>query len=95
MFEININSDGFFAEGEDGTIVKINDFPHVNNGRELFAYKFDGIDSLVPDEEKLAKIQKEIAEENENTPVVVSDSERLDAIEDAIAELAAIVAGGE
>ena len=94
MFEINIDENGYYAVGNDGTLVSVESIPEVDDIRKLTAYQYDEeSQSLVFDKDKGAKILEEIQYELENTVVNPSESERLDAIEDAIAELASIIGG--
>ena len=86
MFSINIDSGGYYAEGNDGTLVEIEDMPPIDDVRYLPAYKYDdSTHILVCDEEKQAKIKKEIEDEQGN--VQPSMEERLSAIEEVMLEL--------
>ena len=94
MFEINIDEKGYYAEGNDGTLVSVESIPEVDDIRKLSAYKYDKkSQSLVVDNDKMSSILSEIQEELDNAVVNPTESERLDAIEDAIAELASIIGG--
>lgn len=94
MFEINVDEKGYYAEGNDGTLVEVSSIPDIDDIRKLSAYKYDKeSQSLVVDKDKMSKVVSEIKKELENTVVNPTESERLDAIEDAIAELASIIGG--
>lgn len=94
MFEINVDEKGYYAEGNDGTLVEVSSIPDIDDIRKLSAYKYDTkSQSLVVDKDKMSKVLSEIKEELENTVVNPTESERLDAIEAAIAELASIIGG--
>ena len=94
MFEINIDENGYYAVGNDGTLVEVSSIPDIDDIRKLSAYKYDKKSkSLVVDKDKMLKILAEIQEELNNAVANPTESERLDAIEDAIAELASIIGG--
>ena len=96
MFEISVDENGYYAEGNDGTLVAVESIPEVDDIRKLSAYKYDKkSQSLVVDNDKMSKILAEIQEELNNADANPTESERLDTIEDAIAELASIIGGGE
>lgn len=88
MFEINIDENGYYAAGDGGTAVSVEAIPDAD-ARTLPAYRYDeSAQSLVLDEDRLAEIQAGL--EEGYSP---SKSERLDAVEDAVAELAALMGG--
>lgn len=94
MFEINIDENGYYAEGNDGTLVAVESIPEVDDICKLSSYKYDKkSQSLVVDKDKMATILAEIQDEIDNAVTNPTESERLDAIEDAIAELASIIGG--
>ena len=94
MFQINIDENGYYADGNDGTLISVESIPEVDDIRKLTAYQYDEeSQSLVFDKDKMSKILAEIQEELDNTVANPTESERLDAIEDAIAELASIIGG--
>lgn len=94
MFEINIDEKGYYAEGNNGTLVAVESIPEVDDIRKLSAYQYDEESkSLVFDKDKGETILAEIQAEIDNAVANPTESERLDAIEDAIAELASIIGG--
>ena len=80
MFEINVDEKGYYAEGNSGELVEVEEIPQVNDVRHLPAYKYDADKKeLILDEEKLANIKVEIAKNN--AEAAPSIEERLEAIE--------------
>lgn len=90
MFEICIDENDYYTEGNEGKLVKVETIPDVPDLRLLRSYKFeDGI--LQKDENKYARISAEIGNESVNP----SNQERLEVIESAIIELAGMLGGGQ
>lgn len=90
MFEVCIDKNGYYAEGQTELLVGVEEIPDVPDVRLLQAYKYDnGI--LEKDEVKYSAIEKELR--NEVVPPTMQ--ERLEAIESAVIELAEMMGGGE
>ena len=86
MFAINVDSDGYYAEGNDGNLVEVKYIPPVTDIRYLFAYRFEESSHLlVCDDDKYNKIKKEI--ESEQGEISPSIEERLSAVEEVMLEL--------
>lgn len=92
MYEINIDNEGYYAEGNEGTMVEVTKMPIVDDVRHLQAYKYDAeAKRLVLDEDKLDTIKAQIDSETvDATPTI---EERLEAIEGLM--LAVLSEGGE
>lgn len=86
MFKIWIDDENYYTDKE-GKLVEVEKMPTVNNAEELLAYKYiEETKMLVLNEDKLSEIRS-------NKVVEPTTSERLDAIESAITELASIIGG--
>ena len=91
MFQICIDNELYYADGMTENMVEVEEIPEVEDVRHLKAYKFDeDSNSLVLDEEKMAEIKD--ASSNETSKP--TESERLEAVEAAVAEMAEYIYGG-
>lgn len=91
-FGIGIDSDGYYCFGEYDRLVEVSEIPNVLNAEYLRAYKWnDETKELDLDEAKLETIKKEVEQELK----IPSSEERLTDLENAFAELATMVCGGE
>lgn len=91
-FSIGIDSDNYYCFGEYDRLVEVTEIPNVLNAEYLRAYKWnDETSSFDLDEEKLEKIKKEVEQELK----IPTSEERLTDLENAFAELATMVCGGE
>lgn len=92
MFEIWIDSDGYYST-EPGELVEVKEMPNsIINPKELLAYKYNLETKLLElDETKLVEVKAII----ENEDKVPSAEERLADLEAAFLELSAMVLGGE
>ena len=91
MFQICIDNEKYYAEGMTENMVEVEEIPNVSDVRYLPAYKFDeDLNSLVLDNDKLAEI-KDVSSNETSKPTA---SERLDAVEAAVAEMAEYIYGG-
>lgn len=92
MFEINVDSNGYYAEGNDGLLVEVEKIPQVDDVRYLTAYKYnDETKELVLDAEKLEDIKAEMAQDNEEA--APSIEERLEALEGVMLDMLAVEGG--
>lgn len=92
MFEINVDSNGYYAEGNDGVLAEVNEMPSVEDVRYLPAYKYaEETKQLILDAEKLAGIKEEIAKDN--AEVAPSIEERLEALEGVMLDMLAVEGG--
>ena len=88
MFQICIDADGYYAEGMTSNLVEVEEIPEVEDVRYLSAYKFDeDLNSLVLDNDKFEEIKAESSNETSKP----TESERLEAVEAAIAEIAGFI----
>lgn len=80
MFEINVDSNGYYAEGNDGELVEVEEIPSVEDVRYLPAYKYaEETKQFVLNKDKLLEIKQDI---EDNTPTALPTiEERLEAIE--------------
>ncbi len=94
MFEINVDSNGYYAEGNDGLLVAVEEIPSVEDVRYLPAHRYDKeTKQLILDAEKLASIKGEIAKDN--AEVAPSIEERLEALEGVMLDMLAVAEGGD
>ena len=90
MFQICIDDNGYYAEGMTANLVEVEEIPNVADVRYLPAYKFDeDSNSLVLDNGKLEEIKSASTTEVSKP----TELERLEAVEEAIVELANIIGG--
>lgn len=88
MFQICVDNEGYYAEGMTSNLVEVEEIPKVEDVKYLSAFKFDeDSKSLVLDEEKMAEI-KDVSSNETSKPTA---SERLEAVEAAIAEIAGFI----
>lgn len=94
MYEINIDKDCYYAEGNDGTLVEIAEMPAVDDVRYLPAYQYDSeTQTLVVNQDKLKSIQSQIDSETvDATPTI---EERLEAVEGLMLDMLASAEGGD
>lgn len=87
-FQICVDNNGYYAEGMTENIVDVEEIPEVEDVRYLPAYKFDeDSNSLILDEDKLEEIKADSTIELSKP----TESERLEAVEAAIAEIAGFI----
>ncbi len=91
MFEIYIDKNGYYMEGDTGKCVKVKDMPSVSDVRYLQAYMYDdATKTLNEDADKIQTIKEQIEKE----VTAPSNTERLDALESAMLDMIAMVGGG-
>lgn len=67
-FTICIDENGYYATGNTGTLVEVEEIPAISDVKELFNYKYnEETKSLELDEDKLIEMQKEIFQSLINT----------------------------
>lgn len=89
MLEINVDKDGYYANGSDGEIVEVKKIPCVEDVRYLQAYHYDNeTQCLVLDDERLTNIINSIP----TTSIPPTVEERLEAMEALMLEM---LEGGE
>lgn len=90
-FQICVDNNGYYTEGMTENLVEVEEIPNVSDVRYLPAYKFDeDSNSLILDEDKLEEIKSASTTTEVSKP---TELERLEAVEEAIVELANIIGG--
>ena len=91
LFTKCVDDNGYYTTETTENLVRIKTMPIVEDVKHLFAYRYNpDTEELQLDEEKLAKINNEVA----NTSTEISAEERLIALENAFMELTAMTLGG-
>lgn len=90
-FTICIDKNGYYTNNDTDNLVVVKQMPPVEDVKQLLAYKYNPeTQELIADENKLTKINNEIA----NAPIEITAEERLIALENAFMELAMLTLGG-
>ena len=91
MFEICVDSDGYYTSESTENIVEVYEMPEVENIKHLFAYKYSPEEKILElDNEKLEVINQEINKEIK----IPTQLERLEDLETAFLELSSLILKG-
>ncbi len=91
MFQVYIDDDGYYTEGNTGTCVEVEKMPSVSDVHYLHGYRYDkDSKALYEDADKASEIKEQIAKEVK----APTDEERLDALESAMLDMIAMIGGG-
>jgi hypothetical protein len=92
IFEIAVDSSGFYTTEHTENIVEVNEIPCVEDVRYLKAYHYDeNSKELILDSSMLEKIRQEIELEDKIPKLL----ERVNDLENVVVELTNMVLGGE